>query len=327
MKTHMTSSFCQSGLAVIEIEAQAITQLSQKITQSFHDACELLLTCQGRIIVMGMGKSGHIAKKIAATFASTGSPAFFVHPGEACHGDFGMIKNNDVIIGISNSGKSSELLTLLPLIKLRNIPLIALTGNACSPLANASDIHIDIAVKTEACPLGLAPTTSTTVSLVMGDALAIALLNARKFTPNDFALSHPGGSLGRKLLLRVDDISHTGDDLPIVLETSTIKDALIEVTQKKLGMACVVDTEGNLSGVFTDGDIRRALSNEININTTTVQKIMSLNASTINSEQLATDALNLMQEKKITSLIITANDSLRPTGVIHMHDVLNAGVI
>lgn len=322
----MTPTFNRSALSVIEIQAQAVKELDKKIDESFTKACQLLLSCEGRIIVMGMGKSGHIANKIAATLSSTGSPAFFVHPGEACHGDFGMIKNNDVIIAISNSGKSDELLTLLPLIKRRAIPLIGLTGNQDSPLAKAADLHIDVSVKMEACPLGLAPTTSTTATLVMGDALAVALLNARSFTHNDFALSHPGGSLGRKLLIKVNDLMHTGEALPLVLGSSTIKEALLEVTQKKLGMSCVINKNGQLIGIFTDGDIRRALHKEIDIHHTPVEKIMSTNISTIEGDKLAADALNLMQEKKITSLV-TVNTQNQPTGVIHMHDILKAGVI
>ena len=323
----MISHFCQSALSVIEIEAQAINQLRHKISQLFHDACELLLQCQGRIIVMGMGKSGHIAKKIAATLASTGSPAFFVHPGEACHGDLGMIKNNDVIIGISNSGKSDELLTLLPRFKQLQVPLIALTSSPNSPLAKFATIHLDIGVDTEACPLGLAPTTSTTAALVMGDAIAVALLNARQFTHDDFALSHPGGALGRKLLLCVNDLAHFGTDLPLVFENANIKDALLEVTQKKLGMACVINQDRKLVGIFTDGDIRRALNKEVDIHKTPIKNIMTKHASIIDGEALAFNALTTMKQKKITSLVILDKNNDSPIGVIHMHDILNSGII
>jgi len=322
----MTNKFCTFALEVIELEALAISKLTQKIDINFELACELLLNCQGRIIVMGMGKSGHIANKIAATLASTGSPAFFVHPGEACHGDFGMIKSNDVILALSNSGSSNELLTLLPLIKRRSIPLISLTGNSNSPLAQSADVNIDISVEVEACPLGLAPTTSTTAALVMGDALAIALLKTTGFSPDDFALSHPGGALGRKLLLKVKDLAHQNKSLPIVLNTSTISEALLEVTQKKLGMACVVDKHGLLTGVFTDGDLRRALSKETNIHTTLVKQIMSLNSVIIDGELLATEAIKIMQDKEITSLVMIDNNNC-PTGVIHMHDLIKAGVL
>lgn len=318
-------NFCQFGQAVIETEAQAISKLSNKIDHSFHNACDLMLNCDGRIIVMGMGKSGHIANKIAATLASTGTPAFFVHPAEACHGDFGMIKSEDVIIALSNSGKSDEILTLLPLIKRRNISLISLTGVPNSPLACAADINIDISVDMEACPLGLAPTTSTTAALVMGDALAIALLEAKGFGPDDFALSHPGGALGRKLLLRVMDIAHTGKALPIVPHKATISEALIEVTLKKLGMACVVDGADKLIGVFTDGDVRRALNKEVDIHTTPVEEIMSSNSLTIEPSQLAAEALRIMQDNQITSLVIQQDGA--PNGVVHLHDIIKAGVV
>ncbi len=322
----MSNNFCKFGLAVVETEAQAISALSHQIDENFQKACEMMLKCQGRIIVMGMGKSGHIANKIAATMASTGSPAFFVHPAEACHGDFGMIKSEDVILAISYSGKSDELLTLIPLIKRRGIQLIALTGNPKSPLAQSADVHIHIAIETEACPLGLAPTTSTTATLVMGDALAVALLEAKGFGPEDFALSHPSGSLGKKLLLRVDDIAHKGDDMPVVSPNATISEALIEVTQKKLGMACVVDNKHQLLGVFTDGDIRRGLTKEIDIHTTVVEKIMSQNSLVIEKHTLAAEALRIMEEKKITALVLV-DEHQQPTGVIHMHDIIKAGVI
>lgn len=322
----MNNNYCKLGQAVVETEAAAISNLSKRIDDNFQKACQLMLDCQGRIIVMGMGKSGHIANKIAATMASTGSPAFFVHPGEACHGDFGMIKSEDVIIAISNSGKSQELLTLLPLIKRLGIVLISLTGNVKSPLALASEVCLDVSVEYEACPLGLAPTTSTTASLVMGDALAIALLDARGFSANDFALSHPGGSLGRKLLLRVDELCQHSEDLPLVSETSTISETLIEVTEKKLGMTCVCDNKGRLVGVFTDGDVRRALNESIDIQTTIVKDVMATHCHTIKPGLLAAEALKLMQEQKITSLVLIDDDDY-PIGVLHMHHLVNAGVI
>ncbi len=322
----MNNNFCKLGQAVIETEALAVSALSKRIDESFANACDMLLNCEGRIIVMGMGKSGHIANKIAATMASTGSPAFFVHPGEACHGDFGMIKKEDVIVAISNSGKSEELLTLLPLIKRLGISLISLTGNPKSPLAVASDVTLDVSVEYEACPLGLAPTTSTTVSLVMGDALAISLLDARGFKSNDFALSHPGGNLGRKLLLRIDDLCQKGDALPLVSESATISEALIEVTQKKLGMTCVCNSKGLLVGVFTDGDVRRALNDNLDIQTTLVKDVMSSNSHTIQPGLLAAEALKLMEDHKITSLVVTDKDHF-PQGVLHMHHLVHAGVV
>ncbi|OGV41334.1 MAG: D-arabinose 5-phosphate isomerase, partial [Legionellales bacterium RIFCSPHIGHO2_12_FULL_42_9] len=244
-------NFCKLGLAVIEIEAQAVYELSQRINGEFEKACHSLLACRGRVIVTGMGKSGHIGGKIAATFASTGTPAFFLHPGEASHGDFGMITAQDVVVAISNSGSTNEIVTLLPLIKRLSVPLIALTGNKDSAIAQYADIHLDLSIKQEACPLGLAPTTSTTVALVMGDALAIALLQARGFSAEDFARSHPGGTIGKRLLLHIDALCHENDEIPIVTEDATVNDALIEVTAKKLGMTCVVNSLGCLTGIYT----------------------------------------------------------------------------
>lgn len=319
-------NFCKLGLAVIETEAQAVFELSQRIDARFEKACELLLACKGRIVVTGMGKSGHIANKIAATLSSTGSPAFFMHPGEASHGDLGMITRQDVVLAISHSGNTHELVTLLPLLKRMEVPLITLTGNHESTLAQTADINLDVSVKQEACPLGLAPTTSTTVALVMGDALAVALLQARGFSAEDFALSHPGGSLGKRLLLRIDELVHQGDELPVVNENATISDALIEVTNKKLGMTCVVDARGYLVGVYTDGDIRRTLTKQYNINTTRLQEVMNPNARTISKGMLAAEAVALMQKNAITSLIVADNDN-RPTGVLHLHDLLKAGIL
>jgi arabinose-5-phosphate isomerase len=319
-------NFCTLGLAVIETEAQAVFELTQRIDSRFEKACELLLACKGRIVVTGMGKSGHIANKIAATLSSTGSPSFFVHPGEASHGDLGMITRQDTVLAISYSGTTAELITLLPLLKRLEVPLITLTGNSESILARASDVNLDISIKQEACPLGLAPTTSTTVSLVMGDALAIALLQARGFSEEDFALSHPGGSLGKRLLLRIDELYHQGNELPLVSEHATVSEALIEVTEKKLGMTCVVDNKGYLVGVYTDGDIRRTLTQQADINTTQIKEVMTPNARTISRGTLAAQALTLMQKHSITSLIVTDHDN-RPFAVIHLHDLLKAGVI
>ncbi len=318
-------NFCKLGLAVIETEAQAIFELSQRIDQRFEHACELLLACKGRIVVTGMGKSGHIGKKIAATFSSTGSPAFFMHPGEASHGDLGMITRQDIVLAISNSGSTHELLILLPLLKRLEVPLITLTGNPESMLAKSADINLDVSIHQEACPLGLAPTTSTTVSLVMGDALAIALLQARGFSAEDFALSHPGGTLGKRLLLRIDEMAHTGDELPQVSEQATIRTALLEVTAKKLGMTCVVDNQGTLTGIYTDGDVRRTLTMDYDINTTPLSMVMTRNCRTVQKGLLAAEALAIMQKYSITSLVIVDDQNV-PTGVIHLHDLLRAGV-
>jgi arabinose-5-phosphate isomerase len=318
-------NFCTLGLAVIETEAQAVFQLTQRIDVRFEKACELLLACKGRIVVTGMGKSGHIANKLAATFSSTGSPAFFMHPGEASHGDLGMITRQDTVVAISHSGNTHEIVTLLPLLKRLEVPLIALTGNADSILAKTADVNLDVSIEQEACPLGLAPTTSTTVSLVMGDALAIALLQARGFSAEDFALSHPGGTLGKKLLLRIDELCHTGSQLPLTNQNAVISEALIEVTDKKLGMTCVIDNQGYLVGVYTDGDVRRTLTRQFDINTTPIREVMTKNARTIHKGMLAAEALAIMQKYSITSLVVIDDDN-RPHAVLHLHDLLRAGV-
>jgi arabinose-5-phosphate isomerase len=317
-------NFCTLGLAVIETEAQAVFELTQRIDERFEKACELLLACKGRIVVTGMGKSGHIANKLAATLSSTGSPSFFMHPGEASHGDLGMITRQDTVIAISHSGNTAEIVTLLPLLKRLEVPLITLTGNTESVLAKSADVNLDVSIKQEACPLGLAPTTSTTVSLVMGDALAIALLQARGFSAEDFALSHPGGSLGKRLLLRIDELCHTGEQLPIINEKATISEALIEVTDKKLGMTCVVNNQGILVGIYTDGDIRRTLTRACDINTTQLTEVMTRNCRTIQKGMLAAEALAIMQKHSITSLVVTEEN--RPHAVLHLHDLLRAGV-
>lgn len=317
--------FCKLGIAVIETEAQAVFELMQRIDHHFEDACKLLLACTGRIVVTGMGKSGHIGKKIAATLSSTGSPAFFMHPGEASHGDLGMITAQDTVLAISNSGSTHELLILLPLLKRLDIPLITLTGNPESLLATTATINLDVSIRHEACPLGLAPTTSTTVSLVMGDALAIALLQARGFSAEDFALSHPGGALGKRLLLRIEDVSHQGDELPLVNEKATIREALLEVTAKKLGMTCVVDAQGQLVGIYTDGDVRRTLTQNYDINTTPLCDVMTRNCRTISQDLLAAEALAVMQKHSITALVIVDIHN-RPSGVVHLHDLLREGV-
>lgn len=317
---------CELGRAVIRTEAEMISRLADRIGDEFARACQYLLDCTGRIIVIGVGKSGHISKKIAATLASTGSPAFFIHPSEAKHGDIGMITKQDVIIAISYSGESEEMVALLPYIKRLGIPLIALTGKPHSSLAKTATIHLDVSVEKEACPLGLAPTSSTTAALVMGDALAMALLDKRGFTENDFALSHPGGTLGRRLLLRVNEIMHQDTSIPAVQQGASLKEALVEMTHKKLGMTTVIDAAGKLIGIFTDGDVRRALDNNVDIHQTSVDTVMTKSPKTISSDMLAAEALNIMETFKITALVIT-NHLQQPNGILHIHDILRAGVI
>lgn len=313
------------GLAVLETEAQAITALTRCINQSFVDACEYMLNCQGRIVVLGMGKSGHIGSKIAATLASTGSPAFFVHPGEASHGDLGMITNKDVVLALSNSGETLEILTILPLIKRLAVPLISLTGNPQSTLAKAATVNIDVSVEKEACPLGLAPTASTTAALAMGDALAIALLETRGFSADDFALSHPGGQLGRRLLLLTSDIMHTEQAIPYVFPNATLSEALVEMTRKGLGATAIVDDNLQVLGIFTDGDLRRALDKQIDIHRTLMTELMTQQCKTIPADSLAVDALSLMQSHKINVLLVVNQQQL--VGIIQMHDLLRAGVV
>jgi arabinose-5-phosphate isomerase len=314
-----------SARRTIRIESEAVAALDQAINQDFARACELLLACKGRIIVTGMGKSGHIGRKIAATLASTGSPAFFVHPAEASHGDMGMITHNDVVIALSNSGNTTEIITLLPVIKRLGVPMISLTGSPASTLAQAATINLDVSVKSEACPLDLAPTSSTTAALVMGDALAIALLEARGFTAEDFAFSHPGGALGRKLLLRVEDIMHSGTRIPRVNQDTTLIHALIEITDKGLGMTTVLDADGNLVGVFTDGDLRRTLENNIDIHKTRIGDRIAKKCTTIPASMLAAEALAIMEEKSITSIVVV-DAQQHVSGIVHLHDILKAGV-
>ncbi len=314
------------AIAVIDTEISAVQALRARIDATFVKACEFLLACQGRIVVIGMGKSGHIGGKLAATLASTGSPAFFVHPGEASHGDLGMITGQDVVIALSNSGETSEILTILPLIKRLGIPLIALTGRPNSTLAQCASAHLDVSVEKEACPLGLAPTSSTTATLVMGDALAIALLEARGFTAEDFALSHPGGNLGRRLLLHVSDIMHKGKAIPQIPENALLGDALIEMSNKSLGMTAVVNDAGELSGIFTDGDLRRVLAQTVDIRTAKLQDHMTRNCKTGRPDMLAAEALALMDQYKINALLII-NQQQQLVGALNMHDLLRAGVV
>ncbi len=311
---------------VLAIEAEAITQLTARIDNRFVQACRLMLDCQGRIVVLGIGKSGHIGGKIAATLASTGTPAFFVHPAEASHGDMGMITAQDVVVALSNSGETDEILTLLPLIKRLGVPLIALSGNPDSTLGKAADVHIDVSVPQEACPLGLAPTSSTTATLAMGDALAVALLEARGFTTEDFARSHPGGRLGRRLLLLIDDVMHTGEQMPRSGPDDLLKDALLEMSRKGLGTTVVVDRDEQVLGVFTDGDLRRTLDRQVDVHSARVAQVMTRNCKTIAPGTLAAEALRMMQQYKINALPVV-NSARKLVGVLNMHDLLRAGVL
>ncbi len=312
---------------VVTIEARAIGELVDRIDDTFLRACELMFACRGRVVVSGMGKSGHIGGKIAATLASTGTPSFFVHPGEASHGDLGMITRDDVVLALSNSGETDELLTIVPLIKRQNVPLIALSGNPNSSLARLADVHLDVSVVAEACPLGLAPTASTTATLVMGDALAIALLEARGFTADDFARSHPAGALGRRLLLHISDVMHTGDQIPRVSADATLSDTLVEMTRKGLGMAAVVDDTQRLLGVFTDGDLRRCLDDpRFDLRATPITRVMTMRAKTIAPDKLAVEAARMMEDHKIHALLVVDADA-RVVGALNIHDLLRAGVV
>lgn len=319
-------SYIESATRTINLEAEAVSDLLNFLDESFDTACELMLNCKGRVIITGMGKSGHIGNKIAATLASTGTPSFFVHPGEASHGDMGMFTSQDVVVALSNSGETAEIVTILPLIKRMNAPLISITANPHSTLSLAADANLHIGVEKEACPLGLAPTSSTTAQLVLGDALAIALLEAKGFSAEDFAFSHPGGSLGRKLLLKVKNLMHSQQDTPIVSENTTINDALLEVTRKRLGMTTVVNQDGQLIGIFTDGDLRRTLDQEIDLKNTPISQVMTHNCTTVSPELLAAEALQIMQSKAINALVICDAEK-RPVGALNMHDMLKAGVI
>jgi arabinose-5-phosphate isomerase len=313
--------------AVLETEARAINRLTAQVKQaSFTNACRLMLECRGRVVVIGMGKSGHIAGKIAATLASTGTPAFFVHPGEASHGDLGMITDSDVVLALSNSGETDEIITILPIIKRLDVPLIAMTGNPGSTLARSARAHIDVSVEKEACPLGLAPTASTTAALAMGDALAVALLETRGFTEEDFARSHPGGTLGRRLLLLIDDLMHTGDAAPRVGPDTLLTDTLMEMTRKGLGMTAIVDENNRLLGVFTDGDLRRAIDNKIDLHAAHVRNVMTANCTKVHPGMLAAEALQIMDNIKINALPVI-NDDNELVGVLNMHDLLRAGVV
>lgn len=322
----MSTNFCETATRVLDIEAKAITGLKTYINQDFNEACQLFFNTRGRVIVSGMGKSGHIGNKIAATLASTGTPAFFVHPGEASHGDLGMITQSDVVLALSNSGETEEILKLLPVLKRLGIAIIAMTGNPDSTLAKLADIHLCARVEQEACPLGLAPTASTTAALALGDAIAVALLEARGFSADDFALSHPGGSLGRRLLLRISDVMHDGSQIPLVDEQATISAALLEISRKGLGMTGVLNAQGQLAGIFTDGDLRRILDQRIDIHQTLIVSVMTRNCVTIRAEMLAAEALKIMEQKKINALMVVNAEKV-PVGALNMHDLLRAGVL
>jgi arabinose-5-phosphate isomerase len=321
------AAITRSARTVIATEAAAVQALESRIGADFVAACRLILACKGRVVVSGMGKSGHVARKIAATLASTGTPAFFVHPGEASHGDLGMILPQDVVLALSYSGETDELLFILPVIKRQGIPLIAITGRPTSSLATQADVHLDGSISSEACPLGLAPTTSTTVALVLGDALAIALLEARGFTSDDFARSHPAGSLGRRLLLRIGDVMHTGDDVPRVAPDVGLTTALVEMTRKHLGMTAVVDAEDRLLGVFTDGDLRRALDDVgVDLRGATVTELMTRGPKTIGPDKLAAEAAQLMEKHQIHALLVVDADQ-HVVGALNIHDLLRARVV
>jgi len=322
------SQLIEAAQRVIRIEADAVADLKTRIDDRFAAAARHMLDCRGRVVVTGMGKSGHIAGKIAATLASTGTPAFFVHPGEASHGDLGMITAQDVVLALSYSGETGEILTILPLLKRLDVPLIALTGNPASTLATRADVHLDGSVAVEACPLELAPTASTTAALVLGDALAIALLEARHFTTEDFARSHPGGSLGRRLLLTVGDLMHTGDQLPSVAIDTGLRDALLEMTAKGLGMTGVVDGDGRLAGLFTDGDLRRTLDGDIDIKRAAIADYMTAGPTTVTADTLAAEAVRLLETHRIGGgALMVVDDDNRPVGALNMQDLLRAGVI
>ncbi|MEP6389357.1 MAG: KpsF/GutQ family sugar-phosphate isomerase [Halioglobus sp.] len=325
MPSTQNTNFVESGQRTVRMESEAVASLETRIDAHFYRACELLMETRGRVIVTGMGKSGHIASKIAATLASTGTPSFFVHPGEASHGDMGMITDNDAVLALSNSGSTPEIMTLLPLLKRLGIVLVSMTGNPASALANASDAHLDIGVETEACPLDLAPTSSTTNTLVMGDALAIALLEARGFSAEDFAFSHPGGALGRKLLLKVEDVMTSGSEIPQVPGGTVLSRALLEISDKGLGMTTVVDATGGLAGVFTDGDLRRALDAGIDITSTPISQLMSPEVKSIHEGMLAAEALRLMEENKISTLVVESGTG-QVVGVVHLLRLLRAGI-
>jgi len=321
------AALIKSGQTVIEIEARALDALRPRLNGDFTAAAKLILACRSRVVTTGMGKSGHIARKIAATMASTGTPSFYVHPGEASHGDLGMITDADVVLALSNSGETDEVLTIVPSLRRQGNPIIAMTGRPQSTLARLADVHLDVSVPAEACPLGLAPTASTTAALVMGDALAIALLEARGFTAEDFARSHPAGSLGRRLLLHISDVMHAGEQVPKVPATASLSEALVEMSRKRLGMTAIVDTDDRLLGVFTDGDLRRALDDAtLDLRSTPVVAAMTRHPKTVAADRLAVEAARLMEAHQINALIVVDADH-RVVGALNIHDLLRARVV
>ncbi len=311
---------------VLAIESRAVSELVSTLDETFADACRLCLETEGRVVVTGMGKSGHIGGKIAATLASTGTPAFYVHPGEASHGDLGMITPHDLVLAVSYSGETEEVVTILPLVKRMGAKLISMTGKPQSTLARAADVHLNVRVSEEACPLNLAPTASTTATLAMGDALAVALLESRGFTAEDFARSHPSGSIGKRLLLRVSDVMHSGSAIPAVGADVSVSDGLLEMTEKGLGMTAIIDDDNRILGVFTDGDLRRALDNEINVHKTTMRSVMHSGCITVGADALAAEAVRILEENKITSLLVADKDQ-RLVGALNVHDLFRAGIM
>ena len=324
-KEKNTFDYIDVANRVLDIESAAIKDLKGTLNKSFVEACEACGNCKGKIIVMGLGKSGHIADKIAATFASTGTPAFFIHPSEAIHGDLGMIDKEDIVLILSYSGETEEIVSLIPIIKNMGITIIALTGNKKSKLSNEATINLNVEVKEEACPMNLAPTASTTAALAMGDAIAVALLEKKGFTKEDFAKSHPGGVLGKKLLLSLGDIMHEGDEIPIVYETDKLASGLIEMSEKALGMTAVLNNDNDLVGIFTDGDLRRALENKVDIQSTYMKKVMKKDPYTMSAETLAYNAVAIIQEMRITSLLIVKDKKV--IGALNIHDLFRAGVM
>jgi arabinose-5-phosphate isomerase len=325
--THDADALVASARRVVEVERRALDALQARIGPDFARACELLLSCRGRVVCIGMGKSGHIATKIAATMASTGTPAFFVHPGEASHGDLGMVTDSDVVLLLSNSGETEEILTIVPVLKRQGNPIISMTGRPSSRLAAIADVHLDASAAEEACPLGLAPTSSTTTALVLGDALAVAMLEARGFTADDFARSHPAGALGRRLLLHIADIMHAGSEVPRVGIEASASEALVEMTRGRLGMTAVVDAQDRLLGVFTDGDLRRALDDaQLDLRATPVRGLMAHSPKTIGAQALAVEAAHLMEEFKINALLVVDEDN-KVVGALNIHDLLRARVV